>query len=64
MIHSTGQAKNGAIASTDNAPAAKAAARLRQPRRLRTRAASPAIDHSAGMAPLIGERDLLSRRSL
>ena len=49
VSHSTGQTKNGAIASTDTAPAATAASCRRQPARARTRSCSDAIEKSAGM---------------
>ena len=61
VIHSTGQAKNGAMASTETAPAANAAARLRHPRKLRTRSASASIDTSAGMGSLTDGRPQTSR---
>ena len=49
VIQSTGQAKNGAMARTDTAPAANAAARLRHPRKFRTRSARALVGASAGM---------------
>ena len=54
VTHSTGQTKNGAMASTETAPAANAAARLRHPRKPRTRSASALIDSVGGHGLLDG----------
>jgi hypothetical protein len=56
VAHRTGQAKNGAIASTETAPAANAAPRRRHPRKPRTRSASATIDTLAGMGSIESAR--------
>src|SRR5262249_7415696 len=52
VTHSTGQAKKGGMASTERAPVASAAPRLRQPLSPRTRSASSFIETLAGMGSL------------
>src|SRR5581483_9042409 len=49
VTHRTGQAKKGAIASTEAPPAASAAARRRQPERLRRRSAREPMETGTGM---------------
>ena len=56
VSHRMGQAKNGASASTDAAPAMTAAARQRHPPRPFTRSASAAIDNMPGMGLSRGHR--------
>ena len=58
VIHSTGQAKNGAMASTDTAPAAAAAARRRHPPRFLTRSLNATMEGTAmAMLALVGGED-------